>query len=601
MDTFKKIATFKNEIIILSVALGLRLIFLWALKANYFFYGSPGTDVLYYQSWADRIAFQNLIGTETFWGLPLYPYFLALLKRLTLNHIGIIRVIHLVIGSINCVLLYRLTRKIFSQSVALIAGLLGAAHFTLIFYDWIMMPNPLLVFLSLVIISSLLNIQMIQRAHELIILGALMGLSIVGDGKMLFFTALTLAYFCKLILGQKQKWLITRTLWIFTGVILVVGGVTVRNWFVSGEPIFISAQSGLSFYVGNNARATGYFENPAFIRPTHAGQDVDQKLFAQQITGKRMTDQAVSDFWRQKALTFILSEPLAYVRLLFDKSYLFLTESEYAYDIDLLLIKDFKNIWDFNPYQLLFPLALAGFILSRRCHATAGHFYLAAIVLSQWGITLLFFLTNRHRATMLPFLIIFEAYTLKWLFDQCKEHNYKKVLWLLLGVIAFFWTFQSARVSPRYLSFLRHAKKGPIYEKRHQYTVAVDHYQKALAIRPHDTNTLYNLGNTFFQKGAYAKALLLYQKVIALNPLHIDALYNMAFTYEATNELSKAMDIYQRLLPLDPQSVSVHFRIAGIFQEWDQCAQAASHYKKILQIAPEFAPEVTPRLTHCQP
>ena len=68
-----------SVILIFSLALLLRLAYVVFLKQNYFFYDNPSSDVSYYQEWAREIARVNWIGTKTFWGLPLYPYFLAAL------------------------------------------------------------------------------------------------------------------------------------------------------------------------------------------------------------------------------------------------------------------------------------------------------------------------------------------------------------------------------------------------------------------------------------------------------------------------------------------------------------------------------------------
>ena len=47
--------------------------------------------------------------------------------------------------------------------------------------------------------------------------------------------------------------------WVVLGAALCIAPVTARNWFVTGEPVLITAHGGINFYIGNNPRASGTF------------------------------------------------------------------------------------------------------------------------------------------------------------------------------------------------------------------------------------------------------------------------------------------------------------------------------------------------------
>jgi len=188
-------------ILIFILALGLRLGYLFFLKNNYFFYDHPSSDVVYYQDWGHKIALGNWIGEETFFGLPLYPYFLGILERLCLGNLFMMRLFHILLGSLNCVMLYYLAKKIFSSRVAIITAILAASNFLLIYYDWLMMPVTLLIALSLVIMISFLHFNVNTSRREWFILGILIGLTTLGDGKFLLFFPLV----CLYILYQWKK------------------------------------------------------------------------------------------------------------------------------------------------------------------------------------------------------------------------------------------------------------------------------------------------------------------------------------------------------------------------------------------------------------
>ncbi len=599
MHILNKIKEHKIEIFIFSIAFILRFAFLLFLKTTYFFYDHPSSDVLYYQEWAHEITQINFIGTKTFWGLPLYPYFLALLNRLTLGNLLAVRIIHLLLGSINCVLTYILGKNLFSKKIGLLAGILTAANFTLIFYDWLMMPVTLLIFLSLVIIHSLTKFNQIQKPHELYMLGFLIGLSILGDGKMLIF--ITLFFFYLFFLKRKRDipHYIKQGLIIALGIFTLLGLTMLRNKHISGDYIFISAQSGLSFFVGNNENATGYFQNPPFIRPTHQGQDQDQIIVAEQLSGKKLSDKEVSSFWKNKGITFIKSNPKKYLALLLKKIRLFISTDENSFDIDLLLVKSLTPFFDFNPYSLIFPLALIGILFSFK-EISLGKIQLNLIIFSQFLITLIFFLTNRHRATILPLLIIYESEAIVWIYHVLKRKQYVLLVFVLSALISFILVNRGKTFGQQELSFLTHSKKGPIYEKNRNFIEAKKHYLAALNIHPNDTNTLFNLGNTYFLEGNYILAIETYKKTLQVNPLHIDALFNLGYTYQTINKPDKAITLYKKLLDLDPQCISAHYQLGKIYQKQGQCVQSEKHLKTILKITPIYTNEINQLLTSCK-
>ena len=148
-----------DGIFIFILALTLRLSYLFFLQHDNIFYGHPASDVLYYQEWAKDIASGNWLGSKVFWGMPLYPYCLAALYRLALGNLFLIHLAHLILGSLNCVLVYVIARSIFCRRIALIAAIFTAANFMMIYYDGLLMPVVLIITLSLLIVWILLKLN----------------------------------------------------------------------------------------------------------------------------------------------------------------------------------------------------------------------------------------------------------------------------------------------------------------------------------------------------------------------------------------------------------------------------------------------------------
>ena len=582
--------------LIFFLALVLRLAYDFFLRRHYFFYDHPSGDVTYYQEWAQQIARGDWLGHKAFYGLPLYPYFLAVLERLTLGHVFLIRLFHFILGSINCVLVYQTGKIIFNRRVGGLAAVLAATNFILIFYDWLMMPVTLLIFLSLVIVLALLHADSMTTRREWVILGVLIGLGVLGDGKFLIFCGLVILY----LLFRWRKFLpekiFTALLPLGLSVLLIVFGVCLRNKLVSGEWVFISAQNGLSFYVGNNPQSTGIFENPEFIRPTHGGQDEDQKIIAEALAEKNLGASEVAQFWRQKAMAFIFENPVSYVKLLFKKLFVFCRDMERAHEIDLILQRDIQKWFDVNPYFIICPLALVGMALTWK---TNGTIYLNLAILGQLITTLIFFLTTRHRLTIVPFFLIYEAFFLWWLSEQIFRRHFKSFTLAVAVIFIFLFLFQPESIDSPTMEFLYHAKAGPIYAQQGEYDRAREHYFKALQLRPGDSNTVYNLGTAYLMEGNFARAQEFFQKAIQICHYNVDALFNLGYTYEQTGSPEFALKYYQEVLHYEPESLDVHFRIAQLYQKQKDCPHANEHYTLIMSKEPTVKEKIQQLMAQC--
>lgn len=579
--------------VVFVVAFVLRITYWVWMRKHYFFYDHPSSDVLYYQEWAKEISQGGWLGTKTFFGLPLYPYFLAVLDRLSLGHAAFVRLMHLFLGSLNCVLTYAVAGRIFSRRVAFLSGLLLAVNFVAIYYDWLMMPVTLIISLSLIIILSFVDSDRISKRTERFILGFLIGLTALGDGKILVFLSLTFIY----LFYRYRKGFIGIVLPLIIGVMLPLGFTGLRNKIVGGDWIWISAQQGLSFYVGSNPKATGLFDNPCFIRPTHQGQDEDQVMVAEILAKRPLTPAGVSRFWHGQALSFMKNQPRDYLRLFGKKFKLFFTETEAAYEIDLLLQRDWKRLWDINPFYLMCPLALVGMAAAQRKRRQT--IYLDFMILSQLIFTLVFFLTHRHRTGIFPILIIYESFCVFWLADQLRSKNFKRLSLAVGFFVLFLFAFRPQAMAAEEVAFYWWTKSGAVYEKRQDLSKARECYSKALGIRPADTNAMYNLANAFAIDGDFASAKEYYQKILSLNPYQVDTLYNLGFVEEKMGADEQSLALYAHVLQLQPQSPDALLRMAQVYQRQGNCGMAKRYYVQLMRLKPQFSKEIHQRLAQC--
>ena len=105
------------------IAFGLRCLYVYQSEASPFF-DFPQVDAKTYTQAATRMAVDgHWLGDPTpFWQPPLYPYFLGLVFTLFGPDYYIARLVQAVLGSVNCVLIYFLGRRIFSSAVGFAAA-----------------------------------------------------------------------------------------------------------------------------------------------------------------------------------------------------------------------------------------------------------------------------------------------------------------------------------------------------------------------------------------------------------------------------------------------------------------------------------------------
>ncbi len=577
-------------------ALILRAGYTLFLQHHYLFYDHPSSDVLYYLNWANALVTEDGGSGGIFFGLPLYPYVLAFLLKLGGGHLWVPRAFFLVLGSLNCLLIYRLGKRIFSVPVAVLASLLSALNFHFIYYDWLLMPVTLLITLGLIILLAVTELREDSRLTEFGFLGTVLGIASLGDGKFVIFASLLFTYW---FFRFRRSDRLGKILLVFlTGFALILFASALRNRMTGREWVLIGAQKGYNFYAGNNPHADGTYKNPGFLRPSHGGLDADQKAVAQQVTGRPLSPRQVSDFWMRQGLRFIRQNPMRYVQLLLKKFALFWTAHEKTFDIDLILQARWRRLLDINPYRLVVAMAVIGFLVCVKLHRQTV--FLNLLVLSQLIFSLIFFVSHRHRITVWPVFLLYESAALVHLWRWARGRNWIRLFSASIGLCVLLFLLNPVELTCDERQFLYDSKAAPVWEARGRFKKAEALYRKALRVHPRDVNNLYNLGTLLAKSGKLNEAERLFNRALAINPYDPNLYYNLGYVNKARGHIREAVKNYNKTLALEPQSPDALYQLAELYRQQGRCHLAVPLYRKISEISPRLHQHMIKIIRRCR-
>ena len=107
---------------------------------------------------------------------------------------------------------------------------------------------------------------------------------------------------------------------------------------------------------------------------------------------------------------------------------------------------------------------------------------------------------------------------------------------------------------------------GNIYYDTHNFSIAVDYYEKALAIQPNNANVRTDMGTTYFQLGDSDRAIKEFETALKSDPKHAQTMFNLGMVkWQGKMDVNGAVAEWQRLLkdvPDYPERAKVEQLIA---------------------------------------
>jgi tetratricopeptide (TPR) repeat protein len=551
---------------VFATVLLVRLFVLGRLAGSAFLLPTGG-DMHFYDDWAQKIMAGGLADHHAFYGLPGYAYLLAGLYKLCGYGPYVPAFLQALLDAGTALLLYKISVALApkpNERRGQIAGLMAAAAWAFCVpaqtYAAVLMPTAWFIFVFWFILWRIIKSQSPPNYREALLLGLLVGLAATAIATILFLIPLL---FCAIALKPGT---LDRSRFRIVGCALVLLGIAIgtspcwfHNYFIARDRVFLSAHSGINFWIGNNPDANGYPRFPPGLRAGQAAMLQDSIDVAESAAGYPLKRREVSQYWSAKARDYIARHPLAWLRLLGLKLRNFW--SAFQYD-DLSIITNLREQGVTFPgiyFGLLAALALPAMILAWN-GAPISRWIVAAIFLQMLAL-LPVFITERYRLAVVPGLAVFAAWGLAMFFGNLASQEFRPALSyaVLLTFATLFVSWPQRNASlwalDAYNSGWQALESGnlPLAERK---------LELARAYVPDNAEINFALGNLKLAQNDAAKASSFYLTTLHLDPRHRGAFNNLGVIALDQKDYAEAEKWFRRAEDVNPRNAKTHFLLA---------------------------------------
>ena len=595
---------------------GIRLFVLIRLSQSVHFL-PDGDDMKFYSDWALRIAHGQWTDHKAFYGLPGYAYCLALIFTLVRGFdpftVGLLQS---VMDAAVAVLLYRLSLVIFrsdshsggdapsSRGVQIgIAAALGWAFFTPAqAFATILMPTVWLVLAYWLCVWWAVKTENSSWWKPWLGLGVFIGVIAMLVATILFSVPILVVAIFRSVdrgrpFGSRLPKIAGAAIVLVSGLFVGASPAWIHNYFIAGEPVMLSAHSGINFWIGNNPTATGYPKMPPGIRATQEGLLRDSITLAEKAAGKSLTRAQVSKYWSAQADLYIHDHFLSWLRLMAVKFGNFW--NAYQYD-DLSIIKLLRDDGVVPPgirFGFIAALGLAGSVpvLLRFPRA----WWVAAAVFLHMCALMPVFVTERYRLAAVPGLLILGAGGLWVFWSNLAAARWKSAAIYVVLACGASWFVTIPRADKRNLGLwsLDYYKAGIRATTAGDLDRAQRNLNTAFAYVQDNADINFAIGNLWLAKSDRAidprekarergNAKIFYRRALALNPSHDGTLNNLGVMAMEEKLWDLAERFFTASLESEPGDATRLYLVARVRFEGGKRAESQVALDQALKLKP---------------
>ncbi|MCL6519808.1 MAG: tetratricopeptide repeat protein [Armatimonadetes bacterium] len=606
---------------LLLIAIIIRVVYILQYKNNTPCYSAPMMDSQYYDLWAQRVASGEGYGAKPFYMAPLYPYVLAGIYRVFGHNYGIVYIFQMVLGIGNLVMVYLIGRRVFGHWAGVVGMLLVMGYGPVIYLETKLLTETLSIAIGLGTILVFMGAVGSGRGVRYLLGGILAGLGAICRANMIIFGIFVLGWV--LISGVRGVEGLGRgirsSVLVLAGMILVVGLVGVRNYVVGRDVVMISSNAGINFAQGNLGRREGIFTYLEGFSGSIITQEDEERRIASREVGHIVKASESSRYWIRETIRYMRGH-IGETFLLWVRKVIWVLHGREApcnYNIYL----EREMVWVlrylFVPYWMILGLGMYGFVRGIGRGSRYGISLVGLYILSIFVTLVIFSVSSRFRAPMVPALGVFAGYG----FTQAISGFSKRcvgVLAVCLGLpilislipypVPLITSEALANLGVSYLSLgdvkeaekrleealevdpdfaYAHVNLGTALAMQGRMEEAANHFLEALRIYPSSVEAHSNLGSILAMQGKFDEALRHFAEAAHLNPNSAEVLNNLGNVLAKLGDLNGAAESYSKALKINPRFSQAHASLGNILMQQGRINEAIEHFESALEANPD--------------
>ena len=569
-------------VLIFLLALTARVAYLEEAKETFLF-NYPTVDSGTYEFYAAQTA-QGELTTEDasqFSRIPFYRLFLAYLYKFGGRNLYFARFIQGVLGSLVCVFLFFLGNGVFGRRTGILSGIIASLYWPFIAFTEKFLPVNLAIFFGVLAVLALYKFMDRKRIIWLAASGVFFACASLSRANMALFgpaiAALFFFYYLKKD-GIKKAFLCGV---IFSLAFLAVLAPTIIKDYAGRKEVMpIQKNYAVGLYFGADLDRVN-------IKPGYTWR----KLMREVLSKKLVHIKERNFYFLNKTKDFFLLNPGRYFYNLVEKKYVLWNYYEFSPRENINYFRSqsrFLSLPLFN-FGAISALSIFGMLFAWRTRREKA-LPLYAFVFTYYASIILFMPLSRYRLPIVPFLIIFAAYSGSRLFEMVYQKEWRKFSFCMLFFIPLL-LLTNTNVLLSYLgNFSRpHYYKGLVHSYIGEPDNALKELDVAFKKHPRDADIYLAVGDVYLKDfNNLDRAEFFYKRALDIEPAFPEVLEKLGIVYAKKGDIKTAKSIFQKILSDFPsENATTHINLGNCYGMEGDSESAEKEYKRALFLEPE--------------